>query len=75
MAIHYTCRYCHSSVGVINGHVTEMQLGFHWLTPEERKDIISYDMKGDTLVRVVCETCQEMLDKNPELLLLSDPLQ
>ncbi|WP_373285962.1 anti-sigma-F factor Fin [Marinithermofilum abyssi] len=75
MTVTYTCRYCRSTVGKIDESVNEMRLGFHWLTPEERKDIISYDMNGDTHVRVVCETCQDMLEKNPDLLLLKNPFQ
>ncbi|PTX55240.1 uncharacterized protein DUF2757 [Melghirimyces profundicolus] len=76
MEVNYFCRYCNSTIGRIDHDgVTEVQLGFHWLTPEERKDIISYDSDGRTTVRVVCETCQEMLNRNPELSLLSRPLQ
>lgn len=76
MAITYMCRYCNSLLGQIdNEEITEMKLGFHQLTPNERQDIISYDAKGHTLVRVVCESCQEMLEKNPELLLLPHPFQ
>ncbi|SFS86678.1 anti-sigma-F factor Fin family protein [Marininema halotolerans] len=76
MAVIYTCRCCNVQIGRINNdQVTEMQLGFHWLTPDERQDIISYDAKGDASVRVICETCQEMLENNPELSLLSSPLQ
>ncbi|SMO81097.1 anti-sigma-F factor Fin family protein [Melghirimyces algeriensis] len=76
MAVKYLCRYCDTMIGTIdNEEVTELQLGFHWLTPKERKDIISYDPSGQTTVRVVCETCQEMLNRNPELSLLSRPFQ
>ena len=60
MAIQYVCRYCRTPIGRIeDDRVTEMQLGFHWLTPEERKDIISYELDGEIRVQVVCETCQE----------------
>ncbi|SDW86302.1 Protein of unknown function [Marininema mesophilum] len=76
MAVIYTCRCCNVLIGRINDdQVTEKQLGFHWLTPDERRDIISYNDEGHASVRVVCETCQEMLEINPELSLLSDPLQ
>ncbi|OYD06365.1 anti-sigma-F factor Fin family protein [Paludifilum halophilum] len=76
MAITYTCRYCNTHIGRIDDdRVTELQLGFHWLTPDERRDIISYDAAGHSHVRVICETCQEMLEKNPELTLLSHPFQ
>jgi hypothetical protein len=63
-------------MGEINGQtVTEQQLGFHFLTPEERRDIISYNMDGDVTVKVVCEYCKEALEANPELSLLASPLQ
>ncbi|MDA8353125.1 MAG: anti-sigma-F factor Fin family protein [Firmicutes bacterium] len=76
MTVKYLCRYCDAAIGYIDDdQVTEMQLGFHWLTPEERKDIISYDPDGQTTVRVVCESCQEMLNRNPELSLLTRPFQ
>lgn len=76
MTVKYLCRYCDAAIGYIDDdQVTEMQLGFHWLTPEERKDIISYEINGEIRVQVVCETCQEMLQYNPELSLLPDPFQ
>jgi len=76
MAIQYVCRYCWTPIGRIeDDHVTEMQLGFHWLTPEERKDIISYELDGEIRVQVICDTCQEMLQYNPELSLLPNPFQ
>lgn len=76
MAIQYVCRYCRTPIGRIeDDRVTEMQLGFHWLTPEERKDIISYELDGEIRVQVICDTCQEMLQYNPELSLLPNPFQ
>ncbi|GGA52296.1 hypothetical protein GCM10007416_26740 [Kroppenstedtia guangzhouensis] len=74
MSVTYLCRYCDMLIGQIEDErVTEFQLGFHLLTPEERKDIISYDSDGQTTVRVICESCQEMLDRNPEMSLLARP--
>lgn len=55
--------------------VTEFQLGFHSLTPEERSDIISYEINGSITVKVVCDYCKEALDTHPELSLLGNPLQ
>jgi hypothetical protein len=45
------------------------------LTPEERRDIISYNIDGDVTVKVVCDYCREALEENPELSLLANPLQ
>lgn len=55
--------------------MTELDLGFHRLTPAERRDIIVDEPEGHTQVNVVCETCQDMLERNPELSLLSRPFQ
>ncbi|MNR62244.1 hypothetical protein D3C85_1842110 [compost metagenome] len=76
MAVNYICRHCKSSMGSIEGSsVTEQQLGFHSLTPEERSDIIAYDPNGDVTVKVVCDYCREAIDANPELHLVANPLQ
>jgi Protein of unknown function (DUF2757). len=76
MTLTYICRHCRSFIGSIeSGAASEMQLGFHFLTPEERKDIISYDSNGDVTVKVVCDYCKQTLDSYPELSLLANPLQ
>lgn len=67
MAIEYVCRYCNTSLGFLDGNgLTEAQLGFDQLTPEERKDIITSDTDGNRQVRVICESCQQALENNPE---------
>jgi hypothetical protein len=76
MSIKYICRHCHTKIGELDERqASESLLGFHFLTPEERQSIISYDLNGDTTVKVVCEYCKEALDANPELSLLGSPLQ
>ncbi|SDE53675.1 Protein of unknown function [Paenibacillus sp. UNCCL117] len=76
MAVTYTCRHCQTFIGEIRGGAaSEFQLGFHFLTPEERRDIISYNPNGDITVKVVCDYCKEALEANPELSLLANPLQ
>jgi len=76
MAVNYICRHCRTSMGSIqDSAVTEQQLGFHFLTPEERSDIITYDSNGDVTVKVVCDYCNDALHSNPDLLLISNPLQ
>ncbi|HBS44590.1 MAG TPA: hypothetical protein DEA91_09290 [Paenibacillus sp.] len=52
-----------------------MQLGLHSLTPVERRDIIAYNSEGEITVKVTCEYCKEALEHNPELSLLTSPLQ
>ena len=76
MTVKYVCRHCQSLIGEIHSdHVSEFQLGFHFLTPEERSDIIAYNSDGDVTVRVTCDYCKQTLDSYPELSLLANPLQ
>lgn len=77
MAIHYECRHCRTPLGSISHQhgITENRLGLHFLTLEERSDIIAYNPEGDMVVKVVCEYCSEAVARNPELLLVSSPLQ
>ncbi|EGL19688.1 anti-sigma-F factor Fin [Paenibacillus chitinolyticus] len=76
MSVKYICRHCQSSIGEISrDQVSEYQLGFHFLTPEERSDIIAYNMDGGVTVKVVCDYCKQALDANPELNLIGSPLQ
>lgn len=76
MSVKYICRHCQTFIGELdNSQMNEALLGFHFLTPDERRDIISYDLNGDTTVKVVCDYCKEALDANPELSLLGSPLQ
>jgi hypothetical protein len=76
MAVHYVCKHCRMPLGEIsNEEVTEFQLGFHFLTPEERGDIITYNSSGDVTVKLVCEYCNEALQTHPELSLVPSPLQ
>ncbi len=66
VAIHYICRHCHQNIGTIDAvEVEEQKLGFQALTNEERLEMIEYDKNGDMKVKVICETCQEALERNP----------
>lgn len=55
--------------------VSESQLGFDFLTAEERQHIISKEHDGDTVIRIVCDYCRDTLDQYPELSLVGNPLQ
>jgi hypothetical protein len=74
MSIRYVCRYCNHKIGHIEQPVTEEQLGFQSLNAEERENIISYQENGDIQANVVCEHCQETIQRQPELLLQSSIL-
>ncbi|MEY8739075.1 anti-sigma-F factor Fin [Paenibacillus tundrae] len=76
MSVNYVCRHCRTFIGQIDSTgITETQLGFHFLTPDERRDIIAYNSGGDITVRITCDYCKEALELNPELSLLASPLQ
>lgn len=73
MSIKYVCPYCKSMHGNIESNqVSEMQLGWHFLTPEERQHIISYGEGGEMIAHVTCEYCSEAIQRHPEL---ANPLQ
>lgn len=68
MAINYVCRYCKTPLGQLYDTAFDWErLGFHTLTPEERKDIITYDRDGNMTVRVICDYCKEAVEQHPEL--------
>ena len=70
MKLEYICRYCRSFVGAIEqGEWSDQELGFDLLTPEEREDIITSDIEGNQVVKVTCESCQQVLEKDPERVL------
>ena len=76
MAVNYICRHCKAPIGSVEeSSITEQQLGFHFLTPEERSDIIAYDSNGDVTVKITCDHCNEALNLNPDLMLINSPLQ
>lgn len=76
MDIKYICRHCNSTIGQISSSsLSEQQLGFHFLTPEERSDIIAYSQNGDVTVKVTCDYCKQALEAHPELALVANPLQ
>lgn len=76
MTVTYICRHCRTTIGEISDEsVSEFQLGFHFLTPEERRDIITYNPEGNVTVKVVCDYCKQTLDNYPELSLQANPLQ
>ncbi|MCF6094698.1 anti-sigma-F factor Fin family protein [Microaerobacter geothermalis] len=76
MAVHYICRYCRTHIGTINDpRVTESQLGFHLLSPDERNQILSYQPDGTVQANILCEHCQETIERYPEMSLLFTHVQ
>ncbi|WP_339060693.1 anti-sigma-F factor Fin [Tepidibacillus marianensis] len=74
--IKYVCRHCGHHLGSFDSLVAhDERLGLNSLTTQERENIISYESNGDIIANVVCEYCQEALERNPELMLLSNLLQ
>jgi hypothetical protein len=73
LTIVYVCRHCGITLGILEGTgLSEEKLGFDQLTPDERRDIITNDMDGNQIVRVTCESCQQVLESHPERVLLPD---
>ncbi|RAS75030.1 anti-sigma-F factor Fin family protein [Priestia endophytica] len=67
MSIHYVCRHCGHKVGTLEGKVVDTEkLGFNHLTNEERTSFIQYAEDGSMSVNVICEDCQEALERNPD---------
>jgi hypothetical protein len=68
MAFYYHCRHCQVLVGTIEQDpLSSSALGFDHLTGLERQEMISYDGSGNVHVKVICEDCQEALERNPDL--------
>lgn len=76
MMIKYICKYCGQELGEFSEtQVDQSQLGFQSLTPLELQSIITYRSNGDIVANIICDYCQEALEKNPELILIPNPLQ
>ncbi|GAA0353463.1 anti-sigma-F factor Fin [Bacillus horti] len=76
MSYRYVCRYCNQQLGLLtNNQLNEQELGFHTLSPEEKENILKKQENGDTHVHIVCEHCQDTIQRHPELLLHPNILQ
>lgn len=76
MSFRYVCRCCGMKIAELDDtQVTEVQLGLHSLTPEERELIISREQGGDTVINILCDYCRDGLNQHPELSLVGNPLQ
>lgn len=66
MPIYYYCRHCGTSIGAVDHHSYNYeQLGFHILTEEEQKEMISVDTSGNMHVKSICDNCYESFIQNP----------
>ncbi|WP_054709751.1 anti-sigma-F factor Fin family protein [Bacillus sp. JCM 19041] len=75
MAIHYGCRHCQKTLGMVSNQVTHEELGLHNLTSEERDELLTYMENGSIHVKVVCEDCYAALENNPQLYGVSHIIQ
>lgn len=76
MMIKYVCKFCGQELGEFDeSQVNQSQLGFQSLTPLEQQSIINYMSNGDIVANIICDYCEEALEKNPELILIPNPLQ
>ncbi|MFK4996590.1 anti-sigma-F factor Fin [Bacillus sp. N9] len=66
--IHYYCRHCMAKMGTLEqASLEDDQLGIQTLTTQEREEMISYDLNGDTHIQAICEDCHDAYTKNPDL--------
>lgn len=76
MTLHYYCRHCGHTLGEIGEQQGELyQSVCHFLSSEERKEIIDHDKDGTIRIQSICESCQDALDKNPDYHLLEHLIQ
>ncbi|WP_096203247.1 anti-sigma-F factor Fin family protein [Bacillus sp. FJAT-45350] len=67
MAINYHCRHCGLEMGTLEATgLSSDSLGFHHLDEQERQEMIRYDNEGNVHVNVICEDCEEALNRNPD---------
>lgn len=72
MSLQYVCRYCYNQIGVLDQTTLDMShLGLDQLTQEEKERIIHDQPNGDIVVQVICEHCQDTLQRHPEFILYS----
>ncbi|PTQ56580.1 MAG: hypothetical protein BSOLF_0027 [Candidatus Carbobacillus altaicus] len=70
----YQCRSCRTVLGTFADGESRIEALLETLTPEERDTII--EQVGDNrMVYVLCEHCQDALNRHPELYDLTSPLQ
>lgn len=70
MHIIYTCAHCNAFIAEIDATgLTEVQLGFDCLTPEERQDIIKINPNSGIIsVAAICDSCMENFERGQEKL-------
>ena len=74
--IKFVCKHCgHQLANFDSNQHTQESLGLQSLTHEERDSIITFESNGDLVANVICDYCEEAMVRNPELSLLSNPLQ
>ncbi|WP_138420002.1 anti-sigma-F factor Fin family protein [Aquibacillus sediminis] len=66
MSVVYTCKHCGNIVGELNQQMVDTKLlGWDQLTSEDRKQMIHYQDNGDVKIKIICEDCQDSLERNP----------
>lgn len=80
MNVKYVCKHCRQPVGEVSYRNwstadAEMRLGISALSPAERLESVHYPSSGEMQVQTVCESCQQALETNPQLLVEGKLLQ
>ncbi|ENH97623.1 hypothetical protein J416_04466 [Gracilibacillus halophilus YIM-C55.5] len=67
MTLVYTCKHCGGEVGRINPtEINAERLGWNVLSTEERQKLMQYQPDQSINFEVICESCQQILEQNPE---------
>ncbi|MFC7061766.1 anti-sigma-F factor Fin [Halobacillus seohaensis] len=66
MKILYKCRHCQGQVGKLDRNQVEVsELGLECLTPDDQREMITYDHEGNLNIRTICDSCEQSLEQNP----------
>lgn len=80
MRIEYICKHCQHKVGEVHQPnwsyaEAENKLGIGQLSAAERIESVSYQSTGSMRVQTVCDSCEQAVEQNPELLVEGKLLQ
>lgn len=67
MPIVYKCRHCGQEIGKLDQQMVDVSmLGLDELSPDDQRDMISYEANGDVQIKVICESCEDSLGSHPQ---------
>ena len=67
MHLYYECRHCRAELGRIQSESVDLdKLGWHYMTEEERQNILLAGSNDPVKITCICEYCQALLEENPD---------